>query len=107
MKLKMFTVYDDKAKAYLPPFFQPTTEMAVRVFDDTVNSVDHSFSKHPGDYTLFEVAEFDDAKGHFIQYSANKNLGTGVEFKRTQPAQDEVFADFQQQLEKLKEEIQK
>lgn len=61
MKFKIFSVFDVKAGAYLPPFFLPETAVAVRCFSDCVNSDDHQFGKHPGDYTLFELGSFDDS----------------------------------------------
>ncbi len=61
MKHKMFSVFDEMARCYLPPFCLPETGMAVRIFSDCVNSNDHQFGKHPGDYTLFELGSFDDS----------------------------------------------
>ncbi len=61
MKHEMFSVFDVKAQAYLPPFVLPSEGMAVRIFGDCVNSSDHQFGKHPGDYTLFRIGSFDDS----------------------------------------------
>ncbi len=61
MKLKMFSIFDVQAQAYLPPFWLGQTAMAIRIFSDCVNSDDHQFGKHPGDYTLFELGTFDDS----------------------------------------------
>ncbi len=61
MKHKMFSIFDVKAQAYLPPFCLHETAMAVRSFSDCVNSGDHAFGRHPGDYTLFELGSFDDS----------------------------------------------
>lgn len=63
MKLHMFTVFDVKAKAYLPPFFLPQVGQAVRSFGDAIDDPAHAFAKHPEDYTLFLVGTFDDASG--------------------------------------------
>ena len=56
----MYAVYDEKAKAHLPPFILPELGMAIRTFTDCINAPDHSFGKHPYDYTLYEIATFDD-----------------------------------------------
>ncbi len=61
MRHKMFSIFDSQAQAYLPPFFLPESAVAVRIFGDCVNSDDHQFGKHPGDYTLFELGSFDDS----------------------------------------------
>ena len=63
MNLGIFTVYDQKAKAYLPPFFLPEEDMAIRVFGDCCNDRDHQFGRHPEDYHLFGIGHFDDCKG--------------------------------------------
>ncbi len=60
MKLKIFSIYDAKAKAYLPPFFLPNEAMAIRTFKDCCNSDQHQFGAHPEDYTLFEIGIFSD-----------------------------------------------
>ncbi len=65
MKLKIFTVYDTKAMAYLPPFFLPNELMAKRVFGDMADDVTHQFGKHPEDYSLYEMGNFDDANAKF------------------------------------------
>ena len=63
MKYGMFSIYDEKAQAYLPPFILPETGMAIRTFGDCINSQEHQFGKHPADYTLYQIAEFDDDTG--------------------------------------------
>lgn len=79
MYQKMFSVYDEKAQAFLPPFFLHAEGMARRVFGDCVNSNDHQFGRHPQDYTLFLIGEFDDGTGTFTS-SSKQSLGNGVEF---------------------------
>ena len=50
---KIFAVYDDKAKAFINPFFLPEIGIAVREFCNCANNPDHAFCRNPGDYTLF------------------------------------------------------
>lgn len=77
---KVFSVYDEKAEAYLPPFFLDTVGLAVRAITDCVNDPKHQFGAHSSDYTLFLIADFDDASGTFDE-SGRKSLGNLVEFK--------------------------
>nr|QJB19269.1 MAG: nonstructural protein [Microvirus sp.] len=63
MKFRVFAIYDDKAKAYLPPFIMPETGQAVRLFTDAVNNPQTQYFKHPADYTMFQIGEFDDNTG--------------------------------------------
>ena len=74
----MFTIYDSKAEAYLPPFFLPTDGMAQRTFAECINSDDHQFGRHPHDFTLFKLGTFDN-DGAVIEYH-KQTLGNGVEF---------------------------
>lgn len=63
MRHQAFSVYDSAAAAYLPPFYVPRLEVAVRIFTESANDRTHQFYKYPGDYTLFCVGEFDDNSG--------------------------------------------
>lgn len=62
-QLRAFSVYDQKAGAYLQPFFMKTKQMALRAIGDLVNDFSHSFSQHKEDYTLYEVGVFDETTG--------------------------------------------
>ncbi len=65
MIIKLFTIYDSKADAYLAPIHMQTTGQALRAFQDTVLDPTHAFSKHPEDYSLFSVGQFDDSNCKF------------------------------------------
>ena len=79
---KVFAIYDSCASAFLPPFNLPRSEMAIRAFADCLNSKSHQFSEHPEDYTLFQVATFNDADGVFTNLEpVNINLGNGLSLK--------------------------
>ncbi len=60
MKLEMFTVYDDKALAYLRPFFSPTVATALRSVKSAAEDATHDFSKHPHDYMVYHIGYFDE-----------------------------------------------
>lgn len=88
---KLFTVYDQKAEVFLPPFFVPTNGIATRAFRDCVNSEDHQFGKHPSDYTLFYLGDFDDSTAEF-DLGSKISLGNGVEF--LDPDNPDSLGDF-------------
>jgi len=60
MKLKMYSVYDSKAECFGTPFFMSSRGLAIRAFTDLVNDTRSSVNKYPGDFSLFEVGEWDD-----------------------------------------------
>lgn len=79
MKHLLFTVYDEKAEVFTPPFFVPTLGIATRAFADCINSDEHQFGKHPADYTLFQLGSFDDHDA-LLEHVDKQMLGNGVEF---------------------------
>lgn len=82
MKLKMFSIYDSKAEAFLQPFFSQTTGTAIRSFESAANEVGHDFNKYAGDYTLFELGEFDQESGKTTSRESQLNLGLAMAFIR-------------------------
>lgn len=80
MIYNVFSVYDEKAQAFLPPFILPKVAQAKRIFSDCINSDDHQFGNHPDDYTLFRLGTFNDEDGQFLLERAKQSLGNGVEF---------------------------
>lgn len=86
MRNKLCSVFDSKAEAFLPPFYTQTTATAIRQFEAAVNEFGHEFQKFAGDYTLFELAEFEPNTGKIIVHDAPINLGLAITFLRTEPA---------------------
>lgn len=66
MLTKVFAVFDTKSDSYGTPFFMPTRGMAIRAFADLVKDNSTTIARHPGDYKLCMIGEFDDAKGMLI-----------------------------------------
>ena len=77
---KIFTVYDSKVEAYLPPFYQQSKGAAIRAFTDTCNEAGHPFNKHPEDYTMFELGAFDDTGANFELHKTPISIGVAIEF---------------------------
>lgn len=81
MNQMVYTVYDSKTEAYLPPFFMKTKGQAIRAFTDTVNNRESQFWQHPADFTLFEIGEYNEASGELLNHDANIPLGMAIDFK--------------------------
>ncbi len=81
MLLQVFTVFDSKAEAYLPPFYLITRGQAIRAFTDSVNDPNHQFAKHPEDYTLFLLGSFEDSSANFHLQKTAEPLGKAIEFR--------------------------
>lgn len=67
MILKIFAVYDRKVEAYLQPMFMQTVGQAVRGFSDACKDDKSNLSKHPEDFVLEQLGEFDDHSGEIRQ----------------------------------------
>lgn len=65
MKSEVFSIYDSKVALFSSPFFMRSAAEAVRAFTDTVNNPDTTIHRHPDDYTLFKLGEFDADAGTF------------------------------------------
>ncbi len=80
MKLILFSIYDSKAQAYFPPFCLHNPQMALRQFSDMVNDPETRISKHPEDYTLFQIGEFHDSNAKInISKDSPKSLSNGIQ----------------------------
>lgn len=68
MKMKMYSVFDSKISAFSRPFYSFKDASAIREFSDAVNHVDpnNQWNKHPEDFQLFCLGEFDDITGEII-----------------------------------------
>lgn len=82
MKLKVFSIFDDKAKVYSNPFFMPQSGQAMRAFGDLAVDNTKEIFRHPTDYSLYQVGEYDDASGIFdASFSKPVFLCKAIDFK--------------------------
>jgi hypothetical protein len=64
MIVNMYGIYDSAAKAYTKPLFMQTDGLAMRMFTDIVQpGQDSDISKHPEQFKLFKLGEYDDQTG--------------------------------------------
>lgn len=75
MITKAFSIYDSKALVFNPPFFALTVPAALRMFSDLANDKQSTVYKHPGDYVLYGIGEYDDSNGSLIAYKQHTHLG--------------------------------
>lgn len=61
--MRIFSVIDQKAEAYLQPFFAPNAAVAIRVCTAACEDEGHTFRRHSEDFVLFEVGGFDEQTG--------------------------------------------
>lgn len=78
---KIFSVYDSKVAAYLPPMLMRTRGEAIRAVTEAIRDPQHQFAKHAPDFVLFELGEWDDNTAEYSLHNAPENLGVLIEFK--------------------------
>ena len=78
--MKIFTVFDAKAEAYLQPFFAMKEGVAMRNFSTAINTPEHQFNKFAEDYTLFYIGDWDEETCEILMLQAPQSLGNAITF---------------------------
>lgn len=82
MKQLMFAVYDSKAKVYCRPFFVAVEAVALRAFEGGANDESLEMGRHPEDFSLHQLGEFDDDTGVVKALEPHVNHGLASQFRR-------------------------
>lgn len=80
MELKVFSIFDEKGKCFGQPFFMAHNGMALRAFSDLVGDKQTTINKHPGDYKLYYLGEFDDNSGELSSLAQPEFLAHASDF---------------------------
>lgn len=59
MKVNLYAIHDAGAKAYMPPFPMQNDNLAIRSFQQAVQTQEH-IQQHPIDYSMFRIGVYDD-----------------------------------------------
>jgi len=82
--IRLYSLYDAGAQAYLRPFWSDHKTNAQRSFRQLVNqrdNRDNMVANHPDQFVLFELGVFDECTGVYTAHSVPLNLGNGLEYK--------------------------
>lgn len=93
MNIKVFSLYDIKAKVFQTPFFMQNQGTALRAFSDLVNDERSFVNKHPEDYQLYHVGDFDDEKALFTNKTPVDLVATASEFLKQKPMTAQQIVD--------------
>lgn len=89
MKVKVYGIFDDKAAAYSNPFFMIHHGQALRAFGDVVQDPNSSIHRHPSDFHLYYIGDFDNESGQFTSFEP-QFLGHAVDFLNVKPLEKPV-----------------
>lgn len=63
----IFSVYDKKAEYFLQPMFARNAAQMLRDLSDVVANRDSLLGKHPEDYAVYQLAQFDEISGAIFE----------------------------------------
>lgn len=81
MIIRIFAVLDTKIGSFAQPFFMSTVPAAKRAFMEACNDPSTMLHKHPGDFSLYLLGEFNDENGQLTPLQPD-NLGTAASYVR-------------------------
>lgn len=79
--MKLVSIYDAKAQAFMKPIFFDNHAMAIRAFRAATLEEGSDFHRFAEDYTLFAIGEFDPNDGSLFNYESNVPLATALQFQ--------------------------
>lgn len=82
-KVGLFTVYDSKAEYYKAPFCVRTKGEALRAWETACNDENTEMCKHPADFTLFQIGEYNELDGTVEMFKAKIDLGNAIQSKKS------------------------
>ncbi len=82
MDLKIFSIYDEKGKIYMAPYFLSHTGQGIRTFSDIVQDKQTSINKHPEDYSLYHIGEFCNVSGKVQSTSEPQFIVKATDFDK-------------------------
>jgi len=81
----VFSLYDSKAKSFGPPFFLHQRGQAIRALGDLVKDGQSMVSRHPEDFVLYHIGEFNDSTGEYINKNPHDLISMASDFKEKTP----------------------
>lgn len=74
---KLLAVHDRAMDAYDRPWCVPSIGAAIRAFQDSVNDTQHPMNKHPDDYDLYHVGDYNDHTGEITPVYPPQKVAIG------------------------------
>lgn len=79
MKLKIYAIHDDKMQAFSRPLFFQNHGTAIRSFSDAIQDPKSDYARHPSDYRLYCLGEYDDNTGIIVSLSQPEYVVHAIE----------------------------
>lgn len=107
MEINVYSMFDSAAQAFTQPFFLQNDGLAIRAFQDNINSPEpNNVSEHPDQFTLFRIAEYNDKTGIIDKLEKPISLGIGVTFKNDPPINNSELEGLKARIEEVNKAVQ-
>lgn len=81
--MKLCSVHDSKADAWMNPMCFQALGQAVRSFQDAVNDKSSDIGRHPEDYALYHICDFSPLSGEVSVNGGPVVVALGINFKES------------------------
>lgn len=81
MILEVAAIYDQKARAFLPPIFVAHLDVALRAVSNAANDPSHIIGRNPEDFILFHLGTWSDENSVFTLLGVPVHLAVASKFK--------------------------
>jgi len=88
MKNRAYTIFDTKSLTYSNPFYAPTTGAAIRIVSDAAQDPNSQLSRHPADFIVYCVGEYDDSNGVFLPIDPREHVVDVIALIKIKPQAD-------------------
>lgn len=78
---KVFLLKDEKSNSYGFPIARETRGLFIRDIQEALTEGRATFAKHPQDFSVFEVGEYDPQTGNIHTYETKNCLGLVQDFR--------------------------
>lgn len=86
MKINIYAIFDEKAQAFGRPYFCNHNGEAIRAFQDAVCEQGSRLAKHPADYKLYCLGNYDDNSGAIKGIAEPLFLANATDYLKTEDA---------------------
>lgn len=82
-KHKVFLFKDEKSNTYGYPIIAQTRGMFVRDVQDELSKGQAVWARHPQDFAIYEIGEYDISRGDIVLYGNKNCLGLVQDFRQS------------------------
>lgn len=74
MMLNAYSIFDNKALTFNPPFFQHNDAVARRMLSELAVDLNTQIGRHPGDFVLYCIGTYNDQTGELSPISPRRHI---------------------------------